>query len=97
MTVLYVISFFGWPLGLAAVGGILSANAKFAAMPGVFVPLLATFAYPVIVIGGLIAAWVLHAKGRYEAAFWCAMLPLIDFVLGVLILLLMYRMFFGHF
>jgi|RhiMetStandDraft_4_1073278.scaffolds.fasta_scaffold325835_1 hypothetical protein len=101
MTILYVISLLGWPHGLGATVMALGDNAEFgrwvSAVPGGMFPLWATFAYPILVIGGLIAAWVLHTKGRYTAAFWCAMLPIIDFVLGVLTLLLLTRTFFGHF
>jgi hypothetical protein len=101
MAVLYIISLIVWPLGLMATGMALADNTEFyrrvSAIPGGFFPLWATLAYPVLVIGGLITACVLHAKGRYKAAFWCAMLPMIDFVLGVLTLLLLLRTILGHF
>lgn len=101
VTMLYGISLLGWPLGFLITGMALSDNAQFSrqvvAIPGGLFPWWATLAYPGLVVGGLSAAWVLHTKGRYKAAFWCAMLPMIDFVLGVSILELLTLTILGHF
>jgi hypothetical protein len=88
LTILYTFSLLGWPIALVIVG---MASSDYVGpstphIPGDVIPVLLAWAYPFVVIIGLVVAWVLHHRQLYRAANWVSLIPLANILLGFLAL-----------
>lgn len=48
--------------------------------PGLYAFIIILFAYPVVVLATLTAAWICFAKGCYRVAMWLNVIPIIHLI-----------------
>lgn len=88
LTILYTVSLLGWPIAITIVGmGVAGAGQYASHIVGApilnFLFLLA-WAYPLVVIIGILAAWLQYNGQHYRAAFWVSVIPLANIFLVLL-------------